>query len=124
MISFTPFNDRMSSGLRVQGKDTYILIRKERIQSLPPPLRLELLATISKGLSKKPFEITNLIFDQRGAKTQTIEWRINESNEHHVLFFDRGFTIIGDWSMVVTPIDEQTYPVLREILLWMNDCLN
>jgi hypothetical protein len=124
MISFTPFEERMSSGLRVQGKDTHVLLRKERIQALPPPLRGELLAAISKGLSKKPFEITNLMFDQRGARTQTMEWRINDTGEPVVLFFDRGVTTFGDWAMVLTPLTDDTYPVLRDILLWINDVLN
>ena len=124
MISFTPFEERVSSGLRIEGKDTHILLRKERIQALSPKLKQELVAAISKGLSKKPFGITNLMFDQRGSKTQTMEWRLNDSNEPVLFFFDRGVTKPGDWYMVLTHITDDTYPVIRDILLWMNEVLN
>lgn len=124
MISFTPFVERMSEGLRIEGKNTHILLRKERIQALPPQLKQELITAISKGLSKKPFGITNLMFDQRGVKTQTIEWRLNDSKEPVLFFFDRGVTKPGDWSMVLTHITDDTYPVIRDILLWINEVLN
>jgi hypothetical protein len=124
MISFAPFEDRMSSGLRIEGKDTHVLLRKERIQALSPPLKQELLSAISKGLSKKPFDITNLMFDPRGAKTQTMEWRQNDDNGFVFFLFDRGVTKFGDWSMVLTHITDDTYPVIRDILLWINQVLN